>query len=134
MSLMKTYSVWDKKTGLFTGQIFECLERHMTQNVPAGCSTEEGKFDHLSQRMEKGELVDYVPDRPSDRHEWNEETKRWVYVPTELEACQRSRMFEYPTMAELADAIYHKELGDDSKMHDYLEKCIKVKEKFPKPK
>ncbi len=134
--MMKKFSVYDPKTGLFTGVVYECLEENMRANIPEGHACHEGHIDHLSQRRccETGKILDYVPVKPSERHEWNGEIKRWVYVPTALEVCQDRRRTAYPDLVELADALYHKELGDDSKMHDYLERCIKVKEKFPKPK
>lgn len=46
---------------------------------------------------------------------------------------QRHRARLYPSIGELADAIYHKEVNaDNSKMQEYIEKCEAVKALFPK--
>lgn len=46
---------------------------------------------------------------------------------------QRHRARLYPSVGELADAIYHKEVNnDDSKMQEYIAKCDAVKALFPK--
>lgn len=39
---------------------------------------------------------------------------------------------EYPPLSELADALYHQQNGDDTKMAAYLAKCEAVKQKYPK--
>ena len=45
---------------------------------------------------------------------------------------QRKREKEYPPLTELADALYHQQNGDDSKMTAYLAKVEAVKQKYPK--
>ena len=45
---------------------------------------------------------------------------------------QRKRAPEYPPLTELADALYHQQNGDDSKMTAYLAKVEAVKQKYPK--
>jgi len=45
---------------------------------------------------------------------------------------QRNREDEYPPLSELADAIYHQQNGDDSKMTAYMAKIEAVKQKYPK--
>ena len=45
---------------------------------------------------------------------------------------QRKRAPEYPPLTELADALYHQQNGDDSKMTAYLAKVDAVKQKYPK--
>jgi hypothetical protein len=45
---------------------------------------------------------------------------------------QRKREREYPPLTELADALYHQQNGDDTKMTAYLAKCEAVKQKYPK--
>ena len=45
---------------------------------------------------------------------------------------QRKRQPEYPPLTELADALYHQQNGDDTKMTAYLAKCEAVKQKYPK--
>jgi hypothetical protein len=44
----------------------------------------------------------------------------------------RKREKEYPPLTELADALYHQQNGDDTKMTAYLAKCEAVKQKYPK--
>jgi len=46
---------------------------------------------------------------------------------------QRLRAIEYPSLAELGDAIYWQSQGDDSKMEVYLVAVEAVKLKYPKP-
>jgi len=132
---MNTYSIYDLQTGLFTGVTVSCRPQHLSANVPDGCGCLLGEYDALSQRVntETGDVVDYVPPRPSDRHEWNDAIKRWVYVPTPAEVCRTQRAAAYPPLAELADALYWQAQGDDSKMTAYLEACAAVKARFPKP-
>lgn len=45
---------------------------------------------------------------------------------------QRKRAPEYPPLTELADALYHQQNGDDTKMTAYLAKVEAVKQKYPK--
>ncbi len=45
---------------------------------------------------------------------------------------QRKREREYPPLTDLADALYHQQNGDDTKMTAYLAKCEAVKQKYPK--
>lgn len=44
----------------------------------------------------------------------------------------RERKFDYPDLGELADAIYWKEKGDNSKMEAYIAKVDAIKSKWPK--
>jgi hypothetical protein len=46
---------------------------------------------------------------------------------------QRLRQPKYPSLADLADAIYWQSKGDDSKMVAYLQACEDVKNQYPKP-
>jgi hypothetical protein len=45
---------------------------------------------------------------------------------------KRLRANEYPSQLELADALYWKERGDDSKWQAYIQRCDDVKAKYPK--
>jgi hypothetical protein len=45
---------------------------------------------------------------------------------------QRLRHFEYPPLADLADALYWQANGDESKMTAYLAAVAAVKNKYPK--
>lgn len=45
---------------------------------------------------------------------------------------QRDRARKYPPLEDLADAIYHQQNGDDTKMTAYLAAVEAVKLKYPK--
>ena len=47
-------------------------------------------------------------------------------------AYQRQRAPEYPSMAELADALYWNSTGDSTKLDEYYAACAAVKAKYPK--
>lgn len=75
------FSFYDKTTGEIKPLSFRAPnDAHVQANTPPNCEVIEGRFDHLSQRvdLDSGEVVDYIPPQPSDDHEWNNETKRWV--------------------------------------------------------
>ena len=46
---------------------------------------------------------------------------------------QRDRQPEYPSLADLADAMYWSSKGDDTKLDAYYAACEAVKAKYPKP-
>jgi len=48
-------------------------------------------------------------------------------------AYQRQRQPEYPSLAELADALYWASSGDTTKLDAYYAACGAVKAKYPKP-
>jgi hypothetical protein len=45
---------------------------------------------------------------------------------------QQKRRYEYPPLADLADALYWQSQGDESKMTAYLAAVDAVKQKYPK--
>lgn len=51
----------------------------------------------------------------------------------ESTAYQRQRQPEYPSLAELADALYWASTGDTTKLDAYYAACGAVKAKYPKP-
>lgn len=61
--------------------------------------------------------------------------EEYLKLQTEYEKTeyQRLRQPEYPSLADLADAIYWQSKGDDSKMTLYLQACEDVKNQYPKP-
>ena len=76
--------------------------------------------------------------------EWNDEgeppTEAEIDAEAdELEAAynatqyQRDRKPEYPDLADLADALYWSNQGDNTKLDEYYEKVSAVKTKYPKP-
>lgn len=46
---------------------------------------------------------------------------------------QRDRKPEYPSLADLADALYWSNQGDNTKLDEYYQACAAVKAKYPKP-
>ena len=46
---------------------------------------------------------------------------------------QRDRQPEYPDLADLADALYWSNQGDNTKLDAYYAACAAVKAKYPKP-
>jgi hypothetical protein len=46
---------------------------------------------------------------------------------------QRDRKPEYPDLKEFVDAYYWAQKGDNTKMNEYILKCDKIKDKYPKP-
>ena len=46
---------------------------------------------------------------------------------------QRDRQPEYPSVADLADALYWSNQGDNTKLDEYYQACAAVKAKYPKP-
>ena len=84
--MMRHWSVYDAKTGLFTGRQFASStpEHERLFKVPAGCALREGRFDYQSQRVDvlTAQVVDYQPPQPDDDHEWRENVEngrpRWV--------------------------------------------------------
>ena len=46
---------------------------------------------------------------------------------------QRDRQPEYPDLADLADALYWSNQGDNTKLDEYSQACAAVKAKYPKP-
>ena len=56
-------------------------------------------------------------------------------IQTELDATQyqRDRQPEYPALADLADALYWSNQGDNTKLDEYYQACAAVKAKYPKP-
>ena len=46
---------------------------------------------------------------------------------------QRDRQPEYPSLADLADALYWSNQGDNTKLDEYYQACAAVKAKYPKP-
>jgi hypothetical protein len=82
--MVKTFSLYEAATGLFTGKRLQCDEDALLQmRLPPGTLAREGGFDHMSQRVDlaTGCIVDYHPLAPSSDHEWNAASKRWQIKP-----------------------------------------------------
>jgi hypothetical protein len=122
---MKTYSFYHKDTGAFNGVKFSSTDPNDVElNVPADHIAIEGHHDHLSKRVENGEVVDFQPPQPSPDHEWNGETKRWQLTT----AVARSHIDRLTALGqiEILEATQHRIvresllaviLGQESKSH-----------------
>jgi len=60
-----------------------------------------------------------------------DETAVQAYIDSQ--AYIEKRQLEYPSITDLADALYHQSKGDETKLTAYLTKCEAVKTKYPKP-
>lgn len=76
---MKDWRFYDPETGLFADRTFIGRESAAERNTPAGLVAVEGRYDHLSQRvdLETGAVVDWQPPAPSEDHEWHADSRRW---------------------------------------------------------
>jgi hypothetical protein len=82
--MIKTFSLYEASTGMFTGKRLQCDDDDLLEvRLPAGTLTIEGAYDHMSQRVElsTGSVVAYHPLAPSPDHEWNAASKRWQLKP-----------------------------------------------------
>lgn len=79
------WQFYDSTTGEFVGRTFSGPKETLAENTLPGCEAvpADAVADPLSQRVDvaSGEVVDYIPARPSEDHEWNLATKRWVLKP-----------------------------------------------------
>lgn len=78
---MKSVSYYHKSSGLLTGSLYTFSDDlAVALNTPDDHIAIDGHHDHLSKRVniETGDVVDYQPPCPSEHHEWNDDTKRWV--------------------------------------------------------
>jgi len=78
--MIKTFSLYEAATGLFTGKRLHCDDDGLLAvRLPAGTLAMEGAFDHRRQRMDlaTGAVVAYRPPAPSADHEWDDIGKRW---------------------------------------------------------
>lgn len=73
-----------------------------------------GMHDPLSQRVdvETGKVIDFIPPAPSDQHEWNPNSKRWV-----LSAAAQARN----SAARAAAARLHELI---SQQHSFVRRLI----------
>lgn len=100
---MKTYSFYDPASGTFSGATFAGAERLLERNTPVGMVAIEGRFDHMSQRVENGQVVDYQPPRPDEEHEWGLDERgrrRWVKTADVL-ARERKQIAARQAIAEI---------------------------------
>ena len=76
--------------------------------------------------QETGE--DFVFDQTLIETAWNQ-----IVARRNTTQYQRNRQPEYPSLADLADALYWSNQGDNTKLDEYYTKVSAVKTKYPKP-
>lgn len=85
---MKTFSLYDTATGLFTGQTLTLAPAHLAANVPPGLAAMEGQFNDHAQRVElaTGEVVAWRAPQPAGDEwrewRWDDAAQRWRSAPT----------------------------------------------------
>jgi hypothetical protein len=95
--MSRTWSFYDTETGALAAGRLTCSPAQLAANTPAGHAAIEGRFDHLSQRVDiaTGQVVDYQPPAPGDDDlrtwAWNADTRRWVASPTVLAVANAAR-------------------------------------------
>ena len=99
-------------------------------------------IDHLGLNANSYKLTQSVPphsivswDGPDAQPTEAELQAAWAAHVAEQNATkyQRQRAPEYPSMADLADALYWNSTGDSTKLDEYYAACAAVKAKYPKP-
>ena len=112
---MKTISIADAATGLFTGSVKTLHASLVAANVPAGCVAVDGRHDAQRSRLDlaSGEVVPWLPPAPADNeratYALNEAGDGWVARPrdavlaAQLRA-ERARRINACDWTELASA------------------------------
>jgi hypothetical protein len=120
---MSKWYIYDG-SGLFTGKSIDCPGDHLDANVPDGCGCTMDAVDPLSQRvdMATGLVVGYQPPAPSDDHQWDESTKRWLYV-TPLALLKSLAIAK--TFADV-DAVVKDAVGNRTKEYELAEAASRV--------
>jgi hypothetical protein len=75
------YSLYRKEDGLFTGEVLGLPEPRVEHpGVPSGHAWHPGHHDHLSRKLDltTNAVVDYRPSAPSEDHQWNANSRRWL--------------------------------------------------------
>jgi hypothetical protein len=92
VAMIKTYSLYEASTGLFTGKRLQCDDDGLlAAKLPPGTLAMQGAYDPLSQRVETstGHVIAYRPLAPSGDHEWNAAAKLWQLKPAIRESDTR---------------------------------------------
>ena len=102
--MTQVHSIYDKQTGLFTGQRLGGPDEFVAANVPEGCGSMPGEHDHLRWRVEWrpddfGDgftvVVAWKPPAPADNvlqtFAWDEQAGCWVGRKTSAAIAQDVR-------------------------------------------
>ena len=113
---MKTHSFYDPKTGQLSPYVFSGPDAALALNTPAGLVAIEGRYDHVSQRVDlsgaKPFVIDFQPSRPSDDHEWDVASRRWQ-LTAEASAREHRRNVARAEIARLVES-----------QHDFIRRSL----------
>jgi len=101
---MRVVSFYHRETGLFSGRHLMVSDPALIPlNTPQDHIAIEGDhYDPLTQRVDvtTGKVVDHLPPKPSDDHEWSSTSRRWQLRP-EITARQKARADALARITEL---------------------------------
>lgn len=80
------------------------------------------------------ENIEWYDEREKPSKELLEHKYKELLAVNILNKYKDQRKNLYPSWEVLADAIYHQQKGDNSKMEEYIRLCDEVKQKYPKSK
>lgn len=80
------------------------------------------------------ESIEWYDEREKPPKELLEQKYKELLNVTVLNRYREEREPLYPSWKVLADAIYHQQKGDNSKMEEYIRLCDEVKQNYPKSK
>ncbi len=80
------------------------------------------------------ENIEWYDEREKPSKEFLEQKYKELLQKVDLNKYKEQRSLLYPSWEVLADAIYHQQKGDNSKMEEYIRLCDEVKQKYPKSK
>ena len=78
------------------------------------------------------ENIEWYDKREKPSKELLEQKYQELLNNIDLNTYKKDRHQQYPSWEVLADAIYHQQKGDSSKMEEYIKMCDEVKQKYPK--
>jgi hypothetical protein len=81
----------------------------------------------------------YIGDQPNNKDEydklewrsnWSKPTWENLQIEIDKISCQRNRAAEYPPITDYIDGIVK---GDQAQVQAYIDACLAIKAKYPKP-
>lgn len=101
---MRVVSFYHRETGLFNGRHLMVADPALIAlNTPPDHIAIEGDhYDPLTQRVDvdTGKVIDHLPPKPSDEHEWSGISRRWQLRP-EVTAKQKAKAQALGRITEL---------------------------------
>lgn len=101
---MKVVSFYHRETGLFNGRHLMVSDPAMIPlNTPPDHIAIDGDhYDYQTQRVDvaTGKVIDNIPPKPSEDHEWSTGARRWQIKP-EITAKQQARNAALGRITEL---------------------------------